>query len=387
MRQTNHIQKYLRAGLQSGLSLIELMISITIGLLILVSLSTLFINQSKARVELDKSNRMIENGRYAMELLSNNLRLAGFYDNFAPTGTPANIYDPCDTSPIVNSANNLHILLLHVQGFNAEAAGTASQQEAVVQPFTKAPFAGLLPCGLTYTTGSNLTLKRGSDILTVRRAGTVVTAAAAALSSTTYLQVSMCDSDAAVPPNNYQILTAPAAASFASMHKKDCAASSDLRPFMVLTYFVSPDNTPGDGIPTLKQIDQYGTVTPLVEGIEYMQVDYGIDGDSDGNGLLDDVNGDGSVNAQDLDGAPDSYSSTCAACTTSADWAKYWSNVLSVRISILARNTEKTPGWSDAKIYSLGLSGSVGPFNDDYKRHEYSQLIRLVNPSGRRETP
>jgi len=48
---------------QRGLSLIELMISITIGLLILVSLSSLFINQSKARAELDKSTRMIDNGR------------------------------------------------------------------------------------------------------------------------------------------------------------------------------------------------------------------------------------------------------------------------------------------------------------------------------------
>ena len=69
---------------QRGLSLIELMISITLGLIILASLSTLFVNQSRTRVELDKSSRMIDNGRYAMELLSNDLRLAGWLPLVGP---------------------------------------------------------------------------------------------------------------------------------------------------------------------------------------------------------------------------------------------------------------------------------------------------------------
>src|ERR1035437_2610565 len=59
MKQPSCKQIYLKVGFQRGLSLIELMISITIGLLILASLSVMFVNQSKTRVELDKSNRMI----------------------------------------------------------------------------------------------------------------------------------------------------------------------------------------------------------------------------------------------------------------------------------------------------------------------------------------
>jgi type IV pilus assembly protein PilW len=352
MKQPIHKQIYMKAGFQRGLSLIELMISITIGLLILVSLSTLFINQSKTRVELDKSNRMIDNGRYALELLSGNLRLAGFYDNYGPIGTPATLYDPCASGtppPLTDPTKNLDILLLPVQGYNA---ATATSQ--VTGP----------PCSFTYT-GSNPTLKAGSDILVVRRASTAIAVSAA--SGATYLQVSMCQTDTAAPPNNYQIVTAPAVApvSFSSMHKKDCAAAADLRPFMVLTYFVSPNNNVtngvGDGIPTLKQIDQLGIITPLVEGIEYMQVDYGVDDNGDG--------------------ATDRYTD-CSACTL-ADW----SNVVAVRINIVARNQDKTTGWSDSKTYALGLAGTVGPFNDNYKRHAYTQLVRLVNPAGRRETP
>ncbi len=351
------------AGFQSGLSLIELMISITIGLLILVSLSTLFINQSKTRSELDKSNRMIDNGRYAMELISGNLRLAGFYDNFSTSGAPTTLYDPCDAAAITDATKNLDVLRVPAGGYDA-----ASPTSLITSPPCAAAYnttGNASYCSPSYTTTNNCTLKAGSDILVVRRASTNIVQAANAVNTTTYLQVSMCSTDTAAPPNNYQIVTAPA--SFGSTHKLDCATSAHLRQFMVTTYFVSPNNNVtggvGDGIPTLKQIDQFGNVTPLVEGIEYLQVDYGVDDNGDGT--------------------PDRYIS-CAACTL-ADF----SNIVSAKINILARNQNPTTGWNENKTYSLGDTfGTVTPpSNDSYKRHAFTQLVRLVNPAGRRETP
>lgn len=365
MKQSTDKQTHLQGRFQGGLSLIELMVSITIGLLILVALTSMFINQSKTRVELDKSNHMIDNGRYAMELLTDNLSLAGYYSNYVPVGAPATLYDPCDIASLTNSVTNPAILELNVQGYNA---------------VNSTSLISSLPCGstyvtsggLTYTAGSPASVNPGSDILTVRRASTTISASAT--SGITYLQVSMCPTDVPGPPNNYQIITAPAVApaSFSSMHQKDCATAANLRPFMVLTYFVSPsDNstivvpgsgcTVGDCIPTLKQIDQYGNVTPLVEGVEYLQFDYGID--DTGNGEAD----------RYVD---------CSTCTLTD-----WSNVVSVRINLIARNQEKTAGWSDSKVYSLGLDGTAGSFSDPYKRHAFTQLVRLVNPSGRRELP
>src|SRR3989338_11045766 len=107
---------------QHGLSLIEMMISITIGLIILSAMATLFSNQSKVRNELDKSNRMIDNGRYALELLTDNVRLAGFYGNYMPSGTPAATPDPCNLTTITTAATNLDVLRHHVQGYNAATA-------------------------------------------------------------------------------------------------------------------------------------------------------------------------------------------------------------------------------------------------------------------------
>ena len=130
-------------------------------------------------------------------------------------------------------------------------------------------------------------------------------------------------------------------------------------------YFVDKNNSAGDNIPTLKRLELATngtfTTTALVEGIEYMQFDYGID--SDGDGVIN------------------SYTD-CSTCSLTD-----WSNVVAIRVNLVARNTETSPGHIDTKTYSIGDSGTVGPFSDAFKRHAYNQVIRLNNPSGRREVP
>lgn len=337
-----------KVSLQRGLSLVELMISITIGLIILAALSSLFVNQSKTRAELDKSNRMIDNGRYALEVLSENLSLAGFYGEFMPGAgvnppIPGTLPDPCATDP----GEMDDALQLAIQGYEA-----AAQTSQIAGP----------PCGFTYATGNDRSLKAGSDILAIRRASTAgAITAGVALAGVHYFQVSHCEYDSAPL---YKLDTDPA--DF-TLRKKGCTPAStnyaDLRNFMVQVYFVSPHSTTGDGIPTLKRYELDANthnfvVTPLVEGIEYMQVDYGVDTNNNGT--------------------PDSYV-TAPADTTA------WSNVVVVKMNILARNTEPSPGYTDTKTYNLGLAGTFGPFNDNYKRHAYTKFIRLINPAGRRE--
>ena len=347
---------------QRGLSLIELMISITLGLLILSAMATLFANQSRTRSELDKSNRMVDNGRYALEVLSENLRLAGFYGTLNPTGVtlPSAVPDPCSTAMADIGA----AIPLHAQGY--DAAGTGA---GIALPPTCAP----------------ATLKTGSDMLVIRRADTsaaVTQAAAVAAASTTpYLQASQCQYDSAA--TTYLVDNNPASL---TLRQRNCTTTSttpyaDLRRMMVQIYYIDANNEAGDGVPTLKRIELSDTGTlatvPLVEGIEYMQVDYGVDGDTDSDGLLD---------IAIFDGAADSYSSTCAACAVAADWNTYWANVVSVKLNIVARNIEPSAGYTDTKTYSLGLDGTYTPaVGDHYKRHAYTQVVRLVNPSGRRE--
>ena len=60
---------------------------------------------------------------------------------------------------------------------------------------------------------------------------------------------------------------------------------------------------------------------------------------------------------------------------------------MALRLHLLARNNEKSPGYQDNKTYSLGLSGTVTPAGGDaqFKRHVFSQAVRVVNVSARRD--
>lgn len=329
---------------QRGLSLIELMISLTLGLIILSALGGMLVSQTRIRAELDISSRVINNGTYAIELLADGLKLAGYYDALDPTtlSLPAAMPDPCSTA----SADIVGALRLHVQGYDAA---------------TSASVIGSPPsCVSSVTAG----LKPGSDIVVIRRADTATAIdPTAATVGTHYLQASLCPND----PDIYRLGTNPA---MFTLRQKNCLVSSTapyalVRPFHVEIYFVDANHVAGDGIPTLKKVTlqngAFSGAIPLVEGIEFLQVDYGLDANNDG--------------------VAESFSS-CSACTV-ADWA----SVVSVKLSVVAKSQEGTRGYVNDKVFSLGSAGTVGPFNDAFKRNGYYQLVRLVNPAARRELP
>ena len=68
----------------AGISLIELMVGITLGLLVLAGLAGVFANSSRSRSDIERASRQIENGRYALQVLTDDIRLAGFYGEFNP---------------------------------------------------------------------------------------------------------------------------------------------------------------------------------------------------------------------------------------------------------------------------------------------------------------
>lgn len=322
-RHPHHISPSLR---QVGLSLVELMISLTIGLVLLAGITTLIVQQSGARREMEKSGRQIENGRYAMEILHNDIGHAGFYGEYAvPASATYSEPDPCNTG--MNTANH----------------GWDPTSSPVAMPL---PIHGIpgnsTPSGCSIITDR----KAGTAMLTVRRTDTAAVDATATAPGTAYFQVSRCNSD-----------TQPfivATSSDLVLRQKDCAATASARRYLVRTYYISSDNI----LKMVEFADGVLKTESLVEGIENMQFEYGIDTTDDGT--------------------PDSY---IAAPATTAQW----SNVMAVRVYLLARNNEITPGYTDKKTYNLGAAASAVSPGGAFKRHAYSQLVRATNPSGRRE--
>ena len=80
----------------AGLSLIELMVALTIGLLITTGLVTLFVNTRNSYGEIEKNSRQLEDGRYAMQILSDEIQHAGFYGQYYNLDEPPPaLPDPC----------------------------------------------------------------------------------------------------------------------------------------------------------------------------------------------------------------------------------------------------------------------------------------------------
>lgn len=348
----SHSHRPLAPARQAGLSLVELMVSITIGLMLLAGLTVLFSQQSAASRELEKVSRQIENGRYAAQVLREDLELAGYFGEYFDFAAPSAFPDPCSTSPAdLDAASSMP-----VQGYDSPAT-------------VPTPLSACL---------SDADHVPGTDILVIRRAATATVAAATAVAGQLYMQTGLNASK-----TFGKIVDSGTDSSVFTLKKRD-GSVAPLRDYLVHIYYVSPCNNPvagatgctdaaddGTPVPTLKRLEltvQAGTpafsVVPLAEGIQNLQIDYGIDSDADG--------------------VPDTYTAGTYSTGTTPMTAADWGNTMAVRLNILARNLEQSAGHKDMKTYNLGAEGSVGPFEDGYKRRMFTEVVRLTNPSGRR---
>ena len=100
---------------QRGFSLVEMMIAMTIGLMITAGLVTIFSNTANSQQELRRSAQQIENGRYAMDVVSQDLQVTGYFGSFRKISAPATAPDPCSLllTDLQGSIN------LPVQAYNA----------------------------------------------------------------------------------------------------------------------------------------------------------------------------------------------------------------------------------------------------------------------------
>ncbi|MDP1557438.1 MAG: PilW family protein [Nitrosomonas sp.] len=332
----------------AGFSLIELMISITLGLLILVAVLALYLNLSRSNAELSKMNRQIENGRFTIQFLQQEIWHAGFWDTYVPpfpsVTPPTTTPNPCVGFSTWDAAYIANLYAIPVQGYVA-GTGLSAECAAIVK-----------------------NLQPDSDVLVVRHAATCVAGAANCESydpSKLYLQTQACINHPkhVASAANLPMLGTPGTV----VYKKDCTTVADKRKLISSIFYIRNYSVnAGDGIPTLMRANMGGgdvimqAARPVIEGIQSLKLEYGQDTDEDGSADV---------------------FSDCAACT-----ATDWANVVAVRIHVLTRNLDATTGYVDKKTYVLGTT-TLGPFNDGFMRHVYSSYVRLINPSGRRDKP
>lgn len=120
MRNTAVTHTFLRSHAARGLSLIELMVSLTIGALLLAGAVTVYMQSRNTYRTNDTASRMQEVGRYALDVIAPDVRLAGYWgltnrpDSF--TNGAGAVAGDCGANFAVDVANP-------IQGRDAKATG------------------------------------------------------------------------------------------------------------------------------------------------------------------------------------------------------------------------------------------------------------------------
>lgn len=356
---------------QAGLSLIEFMVAIAIGLVIVAAMSLMLVYSMQSRSELEKQSQQLENGRYSMSLLRQDIELAGFWGEYQPP--PTTVWQTPD--PCTNVRANM--------GFSAADAAGLVNLPVAIQGYTDSEA----------TPSCVFNRKAGTDILVVRRLSTspvridadgngVLDGAYSGSEKTYFMQHSDCSDSPAEPVLVFDFEYA----NFASHRVRPVVVGGvssckngglqTIRQYVQRIFYVSSCNicSPSDGVPTLKMVELAAQSSPcsgptcgqtrttaLAEGIDNLQIEYG-------------------VNTTSLYGAPDDYQ---ASPLTTA-----WRDVTTVKVFILSRNTTASSDYTDTKTYSLNSAGTAlagTPFNDNFRRHVYAATVRANNLSGRRQ--
>jgi len=376
-----------------GFTLTEVMVVLAISSVLMTSLAAIFAQSVNTRDQIDRDGQKIEAARYSLDSLAEDIRLAGYFGNYAPPATGVTTADwkyadPCSVtggSPLPGWNATTSPVQVPFSIFGYEAHGTSS-----------------LPTALTACLDN---YKTGTDVFVIRRASTVsiATSDSTYVAGDTYLQVSSCG-DGTVDTQSFHAKATTTVSDF-SLHKLGCTSgtpgtNASVRKLITRIYFISSCNdcvndldsnaaTTGDGIPTLKVVEQAipstgGTTLKVIEnvrtiapGIDDMHLEYGVD-----------TSGDGAVDAYVVSNEnPRQTGSTGTAVTgmnLDSSTENKWEDVMSVKLFLVARDSQTTRNYTDTKSFIMG-SKTKAAAGDSYRRRLTSSTIKLVNMSGRRE--
>lgn len=346
---------------QRGLTLIEVMVALTVGLILLIALGSMLVGAIRHYKVQDDFSRMQENGAYALNSIGTDVRMAGFYGEIGTISLVAADNTPLPQTP---SANDCSL------GW----ATAVDQPLFGIDPTTPALANTALNCISTanFLTNSPILLLRGGT-------GATVTATQA---NTLYIQASPSGGvlfSGESYPGYPAAAPVPLPTPFRT--KPDGITPFSTYPYQVHLYYLRPCSRPtgaggtcqatdddGKPVPTLVRQELTQGVSPIVmneqpvaEGIERLSVMYGEDLDGDG--------------------FPNIYRNAASVVT--------WSNVVTVRVAVLARSTTPAKGYNDsAKSYDLGDgSGAVTCAGTDcsYHRHLFAHTYQARNVSQRKQ--
>lgn len=315
---------------QKGFTLVELLISLALGVIISFAAIELYVESKRSYMQDEEMARLQENARFSVDYLKRELTLSGFFGGINDTSSlaPQPVTSDCSgaawaldvTTPfeLVNDNNGTSLSTVNGTTWSCITPGDV-------------------------VAGTDLfSVKRTSDSPTLRNGE--LTGDGEDLNQWYFKTFDYSDL-------SWTYLNANI-----SSHEKTSGSTYNYweyyaKIFYIRSYAVTED----DGIPTLCVNTLTGSAMTnqcLVEGVQDIQIELGIDADNDG--------------------VVEQYKNAPAAVD--------FGNARSVRLYMLVRSVNPIPGYKNEKTYRLGQK-DIAAFNDAFVRKVISTTIKLRNVS------
>jgi type IV pilus assembly protein PilW len=332
-----------------GLSLVELMIAMTLGLATVAAVGWVYLGTMQTYRTHDAISRVQEGARHAFELIGKDLRMTGAvgcpYATYAndmtnSTAWYTNLFgqpligieqDATDVGEVNELSDALSVLRADVS------------REFIVQNHNSGTATFTLPSGHGIQDGELLVATDCTH--------------AAVFQATATTANTVGHTTGGTPGNSTGALGAT------------YTPGSRVYRLNAVTYYVAVN---GAGVPSLYRLVPTGTsatLTPeeLVEGVEDLQVTFGVDTDIPADGIVDLVGGDGYISADDVD----------SVSVPGANTSEKWSRVVSVRVSLLIRTAEDRVASVSQQYSYNGVADIDAP--DLRIRKVFTHVIKVRN--------
>ena len=265
---------------QLGISMVEVLVALVISVFLLGGIIQVYVGNKATYSFTDAISRIQENGRFAMDTMTTDLRMAGFFG--------CAIFDPKDTENIVNNLNpdgtdydaNIHDFILagvingtENDGLNGSDSvtlrGSKPSQVNVHPPYNVSNSA------MIHVTANN-SIQPGDIVMVSNCRGADIFQVTNTTTSTKASQNAVVHNTSAGTPGNYNPDSCKGGG---SGHCLSQTYGSDAAMFemQTVTYSIQA----GDGGEPALWRSENGVDIELIDGIEQMQILYGLDTDGD----------------------------------------------------------------------------------------------------------
>jgi len=311
----------------AGLSLVELMVAMVVGLIIIGGTASVYLASKRSYIEVERMARMTQNSRFAVQLISEALIHAG-YTGELPAGsieldTSLTAVAGTDCSDTAAAYDIEHHIFAAISDANGDAFGCVTD----AQPGTGVILIkNVRPMKLSDTDDDGAV----DDPETINGTNTYIMA------------------------NNVRGIMFDGADTAPTIVEGGDVPDGNAWVYQVQAYYVRDTGQLSRRVLAWNGGAMAFTTEDLIEGVENLSFLFGIDSNSDGN--------------------IDIYRT--AANVSALEWG----NIGAIQVNVLVKSDTADPQYTDTKVYNLGGIAAIGPLNDNFHRMVMQSTISLRNP-------